>query len=156
MKRTELKRKTPLRSKSALKRGKPLVSRSRLETRSALRRTRMKQKAPRQRAAAEGGDPEYLAWIRTHPCCRCGARPPSHAHHEILNGRGKSQKAPDARTLPLCAACHDQFHAVTGRFHGFTREQRKDYQDTEITRLRLIWAGIKDHGVAQEPAALPI
>ncbi len=156
MKRTELKRKTPLRPKTGLKRGKPLVSRTRLESGSTLRRTRFKQKVPRQRTAAEGGDPEYLAWIRTHPCCRCGACPPSHAHHEILNGRGKSQKAPDARSLPFCFGCHDQFHGVTGRFRGFTKEQRRDYQDIEITRLRAIWRGIQDHGVAQEPEALAI
>lgn len=103
------------------------------------------------RTSAQGGDLPYLAWVRTQPCCRCGARPPNHAHHEILNGRGKSQKAPDARTLPLCARCHDDFHAVTGRFAGFTREQRRDFQDIEITRLRAVHAGIVDHGVAQEP-----
>lgn len=120
-----------------------------------MKRTRLVSRV-KARTAAQGGDEAYLAWVRTHPCCRCGARPPSHAHHEVLNGRGKSQKAHDARSLPLCARCHDDFHAVRGMFAGFTREQRRDYQDLEITRLRLIWAGLLDHGIAQEPQQLCI
>ncbi len=139
MKRSPLLRRTPLaRTSSLVTRSKP------------MRRTRLVSLV-KARSREQGGDPAYLAWVRTQPCCRCGARPPSHAHHEILNGRGKSQKAPDARTLPLCARCHDDFHAVTGRFAGFTREQRRDFQDVEITRLRAIHAGIEDHGIAQEP-----
>lgn len=97
-------------------------------------------------------DPKYLAWVRTNPCCACGAEPPNHAHHEILNGRGKSQKAPDARTLAFCFKDHDDFHLVRGKFRGWTREQRKLFQSDEISRLREIWHGIQDHGVAQEPA----
>src|SRR4051812_28875508 len=116
MKRSALLRRTPLaRGESKLARSKPLP-RAKLEPKSTLRRTRFKQKPAYQRTPEEGGDPVYLAWVRTHPCCRCGKHPPSHAHHEILNGRGKSQKAPDHRTLPFCEECHDQFHAVTGRF----------------------------------------
>ncbi len=115
-----------------------------------LRRSKLVSRV-KARTADEGGYAKYLAFVRLQPCCRCGARPPNHAHHEILNGRGKSQKAPDSRTLPLCARCHDDFHAVRGRFAGLTREQRQDFQDVEITRLRAIWDGIQDHGVAQEP-----
>lgn len=138
-------KRSPLLGKSTLARTSSLVTRSK-----PMRRTRLVSRV-KTRTAEQGGDRVYLAWVRTHPCCRCGALPPSHAHHEILNGRGKSQKSPDARTLPLCARCHDDFHGVTGRFAGFTREQRRDFQDVEITRLRAIYAGIRDHGVAQEP-----
>jgi len=120
-----------------------------------MKRTRLVSRV-KVRTVEQGADPAYLAWVRTNPCCRCGAIPPNHAHHEILNGRGKSQKAPDSRTLPLCAQCHDDFHAVRGRFTGLTREQRKDFQDVEITRLRAIWNGIQDHGVAQEPERLAV
>lgn len=160
--RSTLKRKTPLRAKPPLPASTPmgLVSTIRrvalkrdhesLRRSKAMRRARLVARI-KVRTVEQGADLEYLAWVRTNPCCRCGASAPSHAHHEILNGRGKSQKAPDARTLPLCFRCHDDFHAVRGRFAGFTREQRRDFQEVEITRLRQVHAGLLDHGIAQEP-----
>src|SRR6478752_6475839 len=132
MKRTPLLRKTPLRAKTRL------VSRSKLDTRKPLARVSMKRKAAKVRPASRGGDPAYLEFVRTRPCCACAAPPPSHAHHETLGGRGKAQKAHDRRTLPFCFQCHDDFHAVRGRFKGATREQRRVFQDDEIVRLQKI------------------
>lgn len=53
--------------------------------------------------------PAYLAYVRTHPCCLCGATPPSDAHH--WGRRGVGQKTDDYRTVPLCRGCHDHVHA---------------------------------------------
>lgn len=145
MKRAPLLRKSPLRAKSSL------VTRTKLARSAPMRRTRLAQKAPKSRSPERGGDPAYLAFVRTRPCCACGARPPSHAHHETLGGRGKSQKAPDRRTLPFCFECHDDFHAVRGRFKGATREQRRVFQQDEIARLNAIHDGIVELGVEQEP-----
>lgn len=53
--------------------------------------------------------PKYLAFVRAHPCCLCGAPGPSHAHHQ--GPRGMSQKTDDYRTIPLCDVDHDGVHA---------------------------------------------
>jgi hypothetical protein len=163
LKRAELVRKTPLRTgpstlrrtsmvrKAPLRSGLPQSREELAISRRKTYRTLAKVKLTSKRVGYK--DPKYLAWVRTHPCCACGAFPPNHAHHETLGGRGKSQKAPDSRSLPLCFRCHDDFHLVRGRFKGWTKQQRRDFQDVEITRLRAIWAGIQDHGVAQEPIA---
>lgn len=62
--------------------------------------------------------PEHLAWIREQSCSRIDAHKPgefpasSEPHH--LKGYGKisgaSMKAPDLLTMPLCTACHREFH----------------------------------------------
>lgn len=145
MKRSPLQRKTPLARTSGLLTSKPL------ERVSELKRTAMKRKAPKIRTASEGGDPEYLAFVRRQRCCACGSLPPSHAHHETLGGRGKSQKAPDRRTLPFCFGDHDDFHLVRGRFKGWSREKRKAFQEAEIDRLSGVWDYFKAFGVLAEP-----
>lgn len=109
--------------------------------RSYLKRKKpMSRVAAKQRSAEEGGDEAYLAFIRSLPCCACGARAPSHAHHETGGGRGKGQKAPDRRTLPLCFRCHRQFHDLNGRFEGFTAEGKRVWQDLEILRCQELYA----------------
>lgn len=180
MKRTALLRRTPLaRGASKLSRGKPLErtafkSRAKplarkpwpnrlalaskllrgvglplsLEEKAIIKRKHFRSISKRKSRP----DPEFLAFVRSQPCCACGAEPPNHAHHEILNGRGKGQKAPDARTLPFCFRDHDDFHLIRGKFRGWTREQRQVFQSSEIDRLREIWRGLKEHGVLQEPA----
>jgi hypothetical protein len=51
---------------------------------------------------------EHLEKIRLLPCAACGARPPSQAAHsnQDRHGKGKSTKANDLATFPLCANCH--------------------------------------------------
>lgn len=55
----------------------------------------------------------YLAFVREHDCCACGADGPSDPHHWALKGKGGGMgtKADDFRTVPLCRACHDYYHA---------------------------------------------
>lgn len=71
---------------------------------------------------------------RLLPCCApgCGSSP-SHAHH-VTYGRGKSQKAPHSQVIPLCWKCHSEFHGAYGRFKGWTREQRNDWQREQVSR----------------------
>ena len=55
-------------------------------------------------------DSKRLAAIRTLPCVRCG-NPHSQAAHSnsAKHGKGRSIKADDAYTIPLCHSCHSAF-----------------------------------------------
>lgn len=55
-------------------------------------------------------DSDYLAHVRKHPCCSCGATEAIHAHHVASGGMG--QKASDYLTAPLCGVCHQHWHAT--------------------------------------------
>lgn len=59
-------------------------------------------------------DAQYLAYVRTLPCCGCGFHGEQQAHHAI-GQRYSSAKASDLHTLPLCPDCHRLLHA------GWTR-----------------------------------
>lgn len=57
-------------------------------------------------------DRKRLAEIRKLPCVRCG-KPNSQAAHSnsAKHGKGRSIKASDQFTIPLCAICHAAFDA---------------------------------------------
>jgi hypothetical protein len=58
---------------------------------------------------------EYLAFIRTHPCCNCGHSAPSEPHHVRFGGNaGTSLKPPDTHTIPVCRDCHDLMQEYRG------------------------------------------
>lgn len=79
-----------------------------------------------------------LAEVRALPCCRCGRHPteyaPTRAHHQTGMGKGKGQKNPDDRTMPLCFLCHNDFHALAGKFKGWGRERLRKWQNTQVLR----------------------
>ncbi len=88
MKRTELKRKSPMKT----------------------RRKRKPTSDKRWRS------PEYLEWVRARPCAFC-ALGPCDAHHVIGLGWGLSGMglaAPDSYAMPLCRVHHDAVHAKPG------------------------------------------
>lgn len=70
--------------------------------------------------------PAYLAWIRSLPCCVCGAPPQSEASHH--GPRGVSQKATDLRAVPLCGDDHRHWHQH-GTLPGRTRDQSERFLD---------------------------
>lgn len=52
-------------------------------------------------------DEDYLAFIRTLPCSKCGRPAPSCAHHHPLAGHSSTgSKTSDYRSVPLCCDCH--------------------------------------------------
>ncbi len=55
-------------------------------------------------------DSKRLAAVRLLPCVRCG-HPYSQAAHSnsAKHGKGRSIKASDEFTVPLCHSCHHQF-----------------------------------------------
>lgn len=59
---------------------------------------------------SKGNDKKYLAWLRTLPCCVCGAYPPSQAAHVRLGGRGGIGMKPRWSAVPCCGDCHHRQH----------------------------------------------
>ena len=62
----------------------------------------------------------YLAYVRKHPCCLCGASP-SEAHHWSHHGGVMGSKVDDYRTVPLCTEHHRHWHDH-GTLPGMDRE----------------------------------
>ncbi|MDU4393260.1 MAG: hypothetical protein E7I55_04625 [Acinetobacter ursingii] len=55
-------------------------------------------------------DSKRLAAIRKLPCVRCGQSPSQAAHsNSSKHGKGRSIKASDEFTVPLCHKCHFLF-----------------------------------------------
>lgn len=117
MKRTVLKRRTPLVAKHTLKRG-------------PFTQTRVKHRRPR-----EGSDPAYLARVRQMPCC--AARLSScegtavDAHHAGPRP-GVAMKAHDRTAVPLCRHHHQRFHDAAHPFRRWSKAMRREWQDEQI------------------------
>ncbi|MFY3535491.1 nuclease domain-containing protein [Achromobacter denitrificans] len=118
LRRSELKRKTPLRATgSRLSSG----SGATLARQSTLQRAAIKRRAPKKRA---GHEPKYLAACRGEPCflqipgvCRGELESvvPCHANWSAY-GKGMGIKAKDIYTVPGCFRCHqclDQGFSLT-------------------------------------------
>lgn len=112
--------------------------------RSPLKRTPFKRKPPRVRTAKQGGDPTYLCFVRSLPCCICQKAAPSHPHHATLLGRGKSQKSHDHQTMPMCFECHRAFHDLSGYFDGWTRDGLVLFQELQVQCTRGLWLDFVD------------
>ncbi|MHC4714320.1 MAG: hypothetical protein ACYTAN_13795 [Planctomycetota bacterium] len=124
MKRTPIRRRTPLRA-----------------------RRRPKRKPPRRRPPGYD-DPDYLAWLRGQDCRVAvalgtyrGCRWPIHAAH--VGERGLGQKCPDSQAISMCSYCHLQDshdHATRGGELGFiasmSREQRRAWYDEQVAKQR--------------------
>jgi len=55
-------------------------------------------------------DSKYTRWVKTQPCCGCGARADD-PHHIIGHGLGgMGTKPSDYLTIPLCRTCHRNLH----------------------------------------------
>lgn len=55
---------------------------------------------------------KYLKWVKSLPCCNCGA-PADDPHHAIglrLGVSGMGMTAPDSLAMPLCRGCHTLLH----------------------------------------------
>jgi len=86
-------------------------------------------------------DENYKAWIRTFPCCACGAVGRSEAAHTGSDG-GMSIKASDYSCVPLCSDCHTQ---APGAYHRVGRrafEHRHGLSFMRIvTQMNFEWCG---------------
>ena len=77
-------------------------------------------------------DAKRLAAIRKLPCIRCG-NPNSQAAHSnsAKHGKGRSIKASDQFTIPLCAICHAAFD----RFELGNRAESEAMFDRWLVRV---------------------
>lgn len=162
MKRSPLKRNTPLRRKRptarktrpisivitdaaplekqlrespALRKAYEKAMESGLKRSTPLGRSWIKRKRPRVR---DDADPKYRAWLRRQPCAvpGCIARR-CHAHHHSLMESGTSKKCADRFSFSLCVRHHvPGLHSLAGFFKGWTREQLKAWQDEMCARYR--------------------
>lgn len=98
MKRTALKRKTPLTARQPMRRKATSPRRSESQPKPRKADTRFRS-------------PSYLAFVRTLPCCACDITP-CDAHHVvgIYGAGGMGLKAEDSLSMPLCRACHMELH----------------------------------------------
>ena len=87
--------------------------------------------------------PKRLAEIRKLPCVRCG-NPNSQAAHSnsAKHGKGRSIKASDQFTIPLCATCHAAFD----RFELGNRAESEAMFEKWLVKTELMM-NIKDRGV---------
>lgn len=72
--------------------------------------------------------PAYLAYVRKHPCCLCGASP-SEAHHWSHHGGVMGSKVDDYRTVPLCQEHHRYWHD-----HGTLPEMDRETSEQALLR----------------------
>ena len=70
----------------------------------------------------------YLAYVRKHPCCLCGASP-SEAHHWSHHGGVMGSKVDDYRTVPLCTEHHRHWHD-----HGTFPEMDREHSEAALMR----------------------
>ena len=77
-------------------------------------------------------NPKRLAEIRKLPCVRCG-NPNSQAAHSnsAKHGKGRSIKASDEFTIPLCFKCHAAFD----RFELGNRTESEAMFDQWLVRV---------------------
>jgi hypothetical protein len=76
-------------------------------------------------------DPEYLAFVRSLPCCVCGSRRSVEAHH--TGPRGLSQKSSDYSAIPLCALLHHR--AGKHSFHVLGRRAFEEHHKISIAQI---------------------
>lgn len=138
LRRSELKRKTPLSAGGARFFSGTGAT---LTRQSTLQRAAIKRRAPKKRA---GHEPKYLAACRGEPCflqipgvCR-GERDtvvPCHANWSDY-GKGMGIKAPDIYTVPGCARCH----ACLDQGMTLTKAEKRATWEWAYTR----WSAARD------------
>lgn len=49
-----------------------------------------------------------------------------------MTGGGMGLKTNDRSTMSLCITCHSDFHRLSGRFKGWTKEQVRTWQQIKV------------------------
>lgn len=95
------------------------------------RRTWMRRKPRPTRYNTRTRNTAYMDWVREQSCCRCGAPPPSEAHH--AGERAYGRKAPDETCLPLDERCH---HGISRLNEFASKAERRTWLDNQIATHR--------------------
>lgn len=86
-------------------------------------------------------NPKLLALVRQLPCANCGRHGVQAAHSNLArHGKGKSIKASDAATFPLCPDCHSEFDQ--GGHYTRDEAERMTEQWINQTHIQLIELGL--------------
>lgn len=115
-----------------------LARRTPLARTGPLKRAPMKRKAKAKARVMPDRGPwrseEYLAFVRSHPCCVCGKPGPSEAHHFGGKGsHGTGQKCSDAFVSPVDRMCHNDWHTL-----GTFRDPDDDWEQMTRVEAELI------------------
>jgi hypothetical protein len=79
----------------------------------------------------------YLEYVRSQPCCSCGACVGVQASHH--GPHGVSTKPGDERAVPLCATCHLGEYHQRGTLPGRSREETDALVERVAVELVLPW-----------------
>ena len=74
---------------------------------------------------------KYLDWVRTLPCCICGAEAVPHHVKGVGHYSGAGMKADDLLSMPLCHRHHAEIHDDPGSFN-----QERAVIETILTAVR--------------------
>lgn len=87
-------------------------------------------------------DSKRLEQVRCLPCCVCGMGPRSQAAHSNFSehGKGRSIKADDKYTIPLCDADHKRFDQM---LMGMDRNQSLEWFNRKIEFIDKVLSDIK-------------
>ncbi len=153
LRRSELKRKTPLRATGFRRTPQAFAGEDRLSSailarQSTLQRAPIKRRAPKKRP---GHEPKYLAACRGESCylqipgvcrgaCERDSVVPCHANWSDY-GKGMGIKAPDIYTVPGCARCH----ACLDQGMSLTKAEKKATWEWAYTR----WSAARDSKIQE-------
>ena len=126
MKRTPLRRLTPLRSGHPVRRLRPI-----------------RQRARKPRVSGEYSDLAYLAWLRDQPCrvpgCH-GKAIPHHLRHTATGAAMGARIKDDRRAISLCDRHHTGdvgIHTVPWRLCELVKCELRAWQDRELAEQRV-------------------
>lgn len=85
-----------------------------------------------------GEDAPFVAWVRTLPCRVCRRTAGVQAHH--AGPRAAGRRAHDDTCVPLCYACHHDWHAACGWARYLRKEQRREWAALAIEETRAAYA----------------
>lgn len=143
LRRSELKRKTPLSAGGARFSSGTGAT---LTRQSTLQRGAIKRRAPKKRA---GHEPKYLAACKGECCylrfpgCRSYPEDPSVVPAHQNEGKGMGLKVHDKFTVPACHFCHALYDQS-----GIDREIKRATFDWAYTRWEPVRAGKMKEGAA--------
>lgn len=79
----------------------------------------------------------YLEYVRSQPCCACGACVGVQASHH--GPHGIATKPGDERAVPLCATCHLGEYHQRGVLPGRSREETDELVERVAVELVVPW-----------------
>lgn len=95
-------------------------------------------------------DNKRLEQVRSLPCCVCGMGPRSQAAHSNFSehGKGRSIKADDKYTIPLCDADHKRFDQM---LMGMDRNQSLEWFNERLVSTNETLRRAEDAAIQNYP-----